>query len=153
MYTVAKFVHIFGVVLLLGNFIVTALWKTRADRTGTPTAIAFAQRAVVQADRAFTVPGILLILVGGYAMALRRPFPLHGLPWLDWGQGLFYAAVLIWLGLMVPSQRRLVELTAGGHAPDLGGSEFRRVSRRWAMGGGIATLLLVVVLYLMVTKP
>lgn len=150
MYTVAKFVHILGVVLLLGNFIVAALWKARADRSGDPSAMAFARRTLVQADWAFTVPGIVLVLVGGYAMVIRRPFPLHGLPWLDWGQGLFYLAVLIWLGVLVPAQRRMAALAAGSRPI---GEEDRQASRRWAMWGGVATLLLVVVLYLMVTKP
>ncbi len=157
MYSVLKFIHIFGVVLFVGNIIVTALWKTRADRSGDLATVAFAQRTVVLADWAFTLPGVLLILVGGYATALRRPFPLHGLPWLEWGQGLFYLAALIWLVVLVPTQRRLVKMSdAALRNRSLSGvldPEFRRLSRRWATWGGLATLLPIIVLFLMVTKP
>ncbi len=152
MYAVMKFIHIFGVVLFVGNIITAALWKTRADRSGDLATIAFAQRTVVTADRAFTLPGIVLVLVGGYAMAFRRPWPLHGLPWLEWGQVLFFVSGLIWLLVLVPTQRRLVALSEAGRRAGRLDPEFTRLSRRWAMWGGIATLLPVVVLFLMVTK-
>jgi uncharacterized membrane protein len=152
MYTVLKFIHIFGVVLFVGNIIVTALWKTRADRSGNLATVVFAQRTVVLADWAFTLPGVLLILIGGYAMAVRRPFPLHGLVWLEWGQGLFYVAALIWLLVLVPTQRRLVDVSAAALRSGVMSPEFRRLSRRWAMWGGIATLLPLIVLFLMVAK-
>jgi len=152
MYTILKFVHVFGVVLFLGNVIVTALWKARADRTGDLATIAFAQRLVAATDRAFTVPGAVLIAGTGYAMAIRRPFPLHGLPWLEYGQGLFWLTVLIYLVVLIPVQRRLIAVADAARRSGTLDPEFRRLSKRWAAWGGIATLLPLVVLYLMVTK-
>jgi len=107
-YTTLKFLHIFGAVLFVGNIITAALWKIRADRTADLATIAFAQRTVALADWVFTLPGILLVVIGGYGMAARRPWPLHGLPWLEWGQGLFWLAALIWFVVLVPTQRRLI---------------------------------------------
>ena len=153
MYSVLKFIHILGVVLFVGNIIVTALWKTRADQSGNLATVAFAQRTVALADWVFTLPGVLFILIGGYAMAVRRPFPLHGLPWLEWGQGLFFVSALIWLVVLVPTQRRLVAVSAAALRSGVMGAEFGPLSRRWAMWGGIATLLPIIVLFLMVTKP
>ncbi|HLN13518.1 MAG TPA: DUF2269 family protein, partial [bacterium] len=46
MYDVVKFFHILGAVLFVGNIIVTAMWKARADRTGDLATIAFANRLV-----------------------------------------------------------------------------------------------------------
>ena len=34
-YEIAKFVHLTGVVMLMGNITVTAIWKYFADRTDT----------------------------------------------------------------------------------------------------------------------
>jgi len=153
MYILAKFLHVFGVVLFVGNIIVTALWKMRADRSGDLATVAFAQRTVAAADRVFTVPGIVLVLVGGYAMALRRPWPLHGLPWLEWGQLLFFLSVLIWIVVLVPTQRRLIQISEAGRQSGRMDPGFARLSRRWAMWGGVATLLPVIVLYLMIVKP
>ena len=53
-YSAFKVVHLFGVVLFLGNIIVTALWKVMADRTGDPRVIAYAQRLVILTDFIFT---------------------------------------------------------------------------------------------------
>jgi uncharacterized membrane protein len=153
MYTWLKFLHIFGVVLFLGNIVTAALWKARADRSGDLGAVAFAQRGVAMADWVFTLPGVVLVLIGGYGMAAKRPWPLHGLPWLEWGQAFFWAAVVIWLLVLVPTQRRLIEVSEGAKAAGTLPPEFRRLSRRWAMWGGIATLLPLVVLFLMVAKP
>lgn len=152
MYTVVKFIHIFGVVLFVGNIIVTALWKTRADRSGDLATVAFAQRTVVLADWAFTLPGAILVAIGGYAMAFTRPWPLHGLPWLEWGQGLFWVSLLIWVFILRPTQGRLVAVSEAARRSGKLPPEFARLSKRWAMWGGIATLLPVIVLFLMVTK-
>ena len=60
-YNALKVVHLTGVVLFLGNIIVTAVWKILADRTGEPRVIAYAQRLV-------TAGGAALIVVGAYGM-------------------------------------------------------------------------------------
>ena len=67
MYLAFKFVHLLGVVLFLGNIILTAVWKTLADQTREPRTIAYAQRLVTVTDWAFTLGGIVLILIGCYA--------------------------------------------------------------------------------------
>jgi uncharacterized membrane protein len=45
-YLAFKVVHILGVVLFLGNIIVTGVWKVLADNTGDPRTIAYAQKLV-----------------------------------------------------------------------------------------------------------
>ena len=44
-YNAFKVVHLFGVVIFLGNIIVIALWKVMADRTDNPRIIAYARSA------------------------------------------------------------------------------------------------------------
>jgi len=46
---------VLGIVLFLGNLIVTAVWKVLADRTRQVDVIAYAQRLVAITDIAFTV--------------------------------------------------------------------------------------------------
>jgi uncharacterized membrane protein len=69
-YEAFKVVHLFGVVIFLGNIIVTAVWKVMADHTGDSRIIAYAQRLVTLTDWIFTAGGVVLILVGAYGMAL-----------------------------------------------------------------------------------
>jgi uncharacterized membrane protein len=49
-YLAFKVVHLLGVVLFLGNIIVTGVWKTLADWTREPLTIAYAQRLVTITD-------------------------------------------------------------------------------------------------------
>ncbi len=75
--------HLFGVVLLVGNVIVTLVWKLGADRTGEPSVIAFGQRLVTLTDWWFTLGGVVLILIGGFGAAwvtTHRP-SLRIQPW------------------------------------------------------------------------
>jgi uncharacterized membrane protein len=57
-----KIVHLFGVILFLGNIVVTGVWKVLADRTGESRVIAYAQRLVTLTDWIFTAGGVALIL-------------------------------------------------------------------------------------------
>jgi len=45
-----KFAHILGIVLLLENITITAVWKVVADRTSDAVIIAFGQRMVTATD-------------------------------------------------------------------------------------------------------
>jgi uncharacterized membrane protein len=62
-----KVIHIFGVVLFLGNIIVTGWWKNMADLTKNPQIIAYAQRQVTLTDFIFTGGGVAILLVAGMA--------------------------------------------------------------------------------------
>jgi uncharacterized membrane protein len=59
-YNAFKVMHLLGVVMFLGNIIVTALWKAMADQTNEPHVIAFAQRLVTLTDCIFTGGGVVL---------------------------------------------------------------------------------------------
>src|SRR5215472_2471090 len=102
-YNAFKVVHVFGVVIFLGNIIVTALWKVMADRSGDPRIIAYAQRLATLTDWVFTAGGVVLILVGAYGMAAVSGLDLHGTTWLIWGQALFVASGVIWLVILIPT--------------------------------------------------
>jgi uncharacterized membrane protein len=152
MFVAWETVHIFGVILFMGNLIVTAFWRTRADRAGNLAAVALVQRIAAQGWM-LNVVGIALIVIGGYGMAIAGHVPLHGLAWLDASQGCFYVAVIIWLLVLIRAQRRLVVLSDAGLRAGSLDPGFHRIARRWAMWNGIATLLLLAALVLMVTKP
>jgi len=62
-------VHVVGVVLFIGNIVVTAVWKLLADRTRTPAVVAYAQRLVTVTDVAFTATGAALIAISGPILA------------------------------------------------------------------------------------
>ena len=57
-YLLVKFLHVLGVIIFLGNIIVTAFWKVLADRTKNCTIISYSQRLVTYTDIVFTLTGM-----------------------------------------------------------------------------------------------
>jgi uncharacterized membrane protein len=152
-YNAFKVVHLFGVVIFLGNIIVTALWKVMADRTDNPRIIAYAQRLVTLTDWIFTAGGVAFLVVGAYGMALVADLDLRGTTWLVWGQLLLAISGLIWVLILIPTQiaqaRQARVFDSGGLIPDT----YWRYNRRWVIWGVIATIVPLANLYFMVFKP
>ena len=150
-YEIAKFIHITGVVMLMGNITVTAIWKYFADRTQRPEVLAFAQKLVTYTDWSMTVWGVALLMGGGYFMVFFANWPLTQ-HWLLWSQALFVAAGLIWLLVLVPIQIKQARLAAIFSDDDVG-DEYRQLSHRWLIWGLISTVPLLAATWLMIAKP
>jgi uncharacterized membrane protein len=144
--------HILGVVIFLGNIIVTGLWKTLADRTRNPAVIAYAQRLVTITDIAFTATGAALIVTAGSVLA-NDVGGVTGPSWLTWGVSLFVASGVLWVAVLIPIQvaqaRQARRFGADGVIPD----GYWRLARLWYVFGTVATLLPLGTLYFMVFKP
>ncbi|WP_164155392.1 DUF2269 family protein [Sandarakinorhabdus rubra] len=151
-YLVWKFVHLTGVVMLLGNITVTAIWKFFADRDGRPQVLGFAQKLITYTDWSMTVWGVVLTMAGGYGLALAGQYDLtHG--WLLWSQLCFVAAGLIWMGLIVPIQIRSARLAHGFAAGTPVPEEYKLLSRKWIFWGLVSTVPLLAALWLMIARP
>jgi uncharacterized membrane protein len=144
--------HVLGVVVFLGNLIVTAVWKTLADYTRNPPVIAYAQRLVTLTDLVFTATGAALITVSGFVLAsdwggITKP------TWLTVGFSLFAASAAIWLAILVPTQLQQARMSRafaqGGAIPE----RYWRLALRWYVFGGIATALPLANIFIMALKP
>lgn len=149
-YGLIKTLHLFGVILFLGNIIVTAFWKTLADRTGDVAIMRFAVRATNWADVVFTFGGSMLLAAAGFAML---PTAATQLPWLLWAYGLFGVTALLWLVLLIPLQRAQARLLAALPREAVVPPRYRRLALAWAVAGSVATLLPLWIVYLMTAKP
>lgn len=152
LYQALVYAHILGVILLAGNITITAFWKVLADMTKDVKLIAFANRAVIIADWIFTLPGIVLTLVGGVGISIMGEWPLFEVSWLSWSVFWFVVAGILWMVFLVPlqiRQNRAAKLFAQtGVIPD----SYWRDARLWITIGLIATVPLLIILYLMVVK-
>jgi uncharacterized membrane protein len=153
LYEVLKFLHITGVVMLLGNVTATAIWKFFADRSGNPVVIAFAQRLVTLTDISLTLWGIILMVVGGYgALLVAKVSPFEG-AWLVYSQACFVVSGVIWLGVLVPlqiRQARAARTFADGSAVP---ASYLRDCRLWTIWGLISFAPLIAATWLMTAKP
>lgn len=152
MYSFLKFVHLVGVVTLIGNVTITAVWKIFADKTRNVFTVKFAQKLVIDADWAFTVPGIVLIMVGGYGMTSVANIALTTTRWLFWGQICFALSGAMWLCILVPLQTIQYRLCKTFEATELP-QRYWQLGQLWLIWGVLATLPLLVAMYLMVAKP
>jgi len=147
-----KSLHLLGVVLFLGNIVVTAIWKVAADRTRRPVVIAYAQRLVTITDLALTLPGAVLILLSGHLMAGGHS-GIFSASWLTTGWLLFIVSGLLWLCALVPIQVMQSRLARGFRDQDSVPPRYWRLATAWSVVGSIATILPLANLYFMVFKP
>jgi uncharacterized membrane protein len=152
-FSLFKFAHIVGIVLLLGNITVTAVWKVFADRTSNAAIVAFGQRMVTGTDFGLTLPGIVLTIIGGYGAMYEARYDFPGPPWLMWSQICFVAAGVIWLGVLIPIQARQARLARQFASATQVPVEYRALARRWLAWGLVATVPLIAALYCMIDKP
>jgi uncharacterized membrane protein len=145
-------VHLLGVVIFLGNIVVTAVWKLLADRTRSPEVVAYAQRLVTITDIAFTATGAALIAVSGPILS-EDLGGVRGPAWITWGLGLFAASGVIWVTALIPIQILQARLARRFRTADTIPDRYWRLARLWAVVGAVATLLPLANLYLMVFKP
>ncbi len=148
-----KALHLLGVMLFMGNIIVTGWWKFMADRTRNPQVIAFAQHQVTLTDYVFTAGGATILFAAGWGNAALHGMDVMQINWLSWGLWLFSASGVIWVAVLIPTQirqeRMAAKFSVSGGIPQ----EYWRLCRRWNIWGSIATLLPLMNLYWMVLKP
>jgi len=151
-YDVLRFLHLLGVVLLVGNVTVSAIWKLYADATRDPVIIAFGQRLVTITDWFFTFWGVALLIVGGYGAAWVAGMDVLRDDWLVWSEVMFVVAGIIWLGVLVPIQvkqaRMAREFSRGAEIPPA----YFRLGRLWITWGLIATAPLTAAMWIMLRR-
>jgi len=145
--------HILGAVVFVGNIITAAFWKARADRSGDLHAIAFTARSLVQADLSFTTPGIIVLLATGTAMVGITDWTRFQETWLSISFVLLIITAIIWFVGLLPLQKRMRRISQDSVTAGVLDPEYTRAGKQWAMFGGIATLLPIIILFLMVLKP
>lgn len=152
-YLLLKSLHILGIILLMGNIIVTAWWKFMADKTKDPSVIAFAQRQVTLTDFVFTAPGAFLAIMAGDSMAYTFMSNTWDIQWLTWGRCLFIASGIIWIVVLIPTQIKQARMTRGFAISKTIPDEYWKLSKRWNIFGALAVLLPLMNIYWMVFKP
>ncbi|MFW5449959.1 MAG: DUF2269 family protein [Methylophagaceae bacterium] len=147
-----RLLHILGVVLFLGNIIVTGIWMFLATRTKNQQIIHFSAKATHWMDVFFTGPGAILILANGLWMSTNwgpPPFGFLNIGWLLISLALFVLSGVIWFYLIY-LQECLIQATLDD---DRYLSEFKPLIIRWYLWGSMAIILPLVSMSLMVLKP
>ena len=147
-----KLLHVLAVVLFLGNITTGVFWKANADRTRNPAVIANMLEGIIRADRLFTMPPILFILIGGFGAAIAGNFPILGTGWIFWSIVLFTVSGIAFMAQVGPLQRKMLALVRKS-GDSLDWATYRSLSVRWEIWGAVALLAPTVAAVLMVMKP
>lgn len=147
-----KTIHIFGVVLFLGNIIVTGWWKNMADLTKNAEIIAFAQRQVTLTDFIFTAGGVLILFSAGSLNMAWHALSFSS-RWLSYGYMFFIASGLIWLLILIPVQIKQANMAKRFAKDGVIPATYWKLCKIWNFFGLLATLLPLMNLYWMVFKP
>ena len=151
MYQILKSVHVFAVIIFLGNIITGLFWKAHADRTGDRRIIAHTMNGIIRSDRWFTIPGVVIITVAGFLAAIQAGLPLFRTGWIFWSIVAFALSGVAFAWKVAPLQKQLQRMTAGDG--DLDWRAYRSKSIEWELWGAFATLMPVVAVILMILKP
>ncbi len=153
MYLIFKLIHVLAVIAFLGNITVGIFWKRYADRTRNPQVIAHTIAGIIQADHIFTIPAIIVLLIGGFGAAGVAHINPLTTGWVLWGLGLFIIAGICF-GPITRTQRALRDLAqAGAQSGSMDWTRYEQLSNRWSVFGTIATVAPILAVVVMVLKP
>jgi len=154
MYIALKVLHVAAVVIFLGNLVTGILWKMHGDQTEDPVIIRHTVAGLIRADRWFTIPGVVLILIGGFGAAMVGGLPLIRTKWILIGIILFTLSGAAYMGRVVPLQRRMLQVARSGvETGQLDWEKYRALTRSWNVWGTIALLTPVLAMTAMIAKP
>ena len=154
MYLWLKLLHIAAVVVFLGNVYTGLFWKAIADRTRDPRIMAHTLDGIIRSDRWFTLPGVLIIVIGGIAAGVAGNLHILRVGWIVWSIVLFTLSGLVFGVRLVPLQRQLRELARQADTDrGLDWGRYDRLSLAWELWGAFALAAPVVAMGLMVLKP
>jgi uncharacterized membrane protein len=154
LHSILVFIHVSAAVVGLGSTFAFALGFPLAVRLGDPRYMPFVHHFSLEVGRKFANPALLVILITGIWQALDADISL-GEPWISAA-----FVIVIVLGALngayfIPTDRKLAKLAedeiASG-ATKLSESYRRQASREGGIGA-LTGLLVVVAIFLMVTKP
>lgn len=154
MYLTIKLFHVLAVIAFLGNIATGLFWHAHAARTRDPKLLAHTMEGIIRSDRFFTMPGVIGIIITGFAAAIYGGLPILRTGWIAWALALFAVSGVVFMIRVAPLQRQLLAFAAAGE--QLGSfnySQYRVLAIRWEVWGAVALLTPVAGLVLMVLKP
>jgi uncharacterized membrane protein len=146
-----KTVHLLAASVFFGVSLANGLLKTAADRNGDWLRRDWAMQQILLNNRLFILPAALLLPATGLVQALMGEHSLTQ-GWLP-PAILLYAVLVAILAWSFRAESALARLAHSAAADDAQAqAEYISLSRRWSVAGLIATVTMVAVFLLMVTR-
>jgi uncharacterized membrane protein len=151
-YLLVKTLHIISATIVFGTGIGIASFMFFGHHSGLAQVRAFAARTTVKADFLFTLPSVIIQPVSGAWLVWRGGF-LWNDYWLVLTYGLYLLAGACWVPVVIIQMRMKAMLAAQQRDEAFNEAAYNQLFRVWFVLGWPAFGGLVVIFWLMVTKP
>ena len=147
LYPYIKFLHVLLAIVAVGFNASYGIWLARAARE--PAHLGHVLRGIKLLDDRFANPAYVLLLLTGLANVFIAGIPLTT-PWILGALVLWALLLALGAGLYTPTLRRqIAALDASG--PE--SAAYRSLAARGQTTGILLAVIVVVIVFLMVTKP
>ena len=150
-YLILVLIHVIAVILFLGNITIAPFWKANADKKKDRLLVLNAWEGIIKADKLFTMPGVVLLLIFGIGGALHGGFNLISTGWIFWSIILYVISGAVFMARIVPIQKRIVALAAD--EANFNWDDYHKLTKKWDAWSSIATIAPWIAVILMVIKP
>ena len=151
-YALLKLIHVFAVIIFLGNIITGLFWMRIADKTNNLSIISFTIKGIITSDKLFTIPGVIIITIGGLSAAIHGGIPLLKTGWILWSLVLFSFSGLIFSWKLAPLQNKIYQLIKNTNADNFNKVLYNSYLKQWEKWGLFALLTPLCALVMMVLK-
>ena len=153
-YAFFKLIPILAVVVFLGNVFTGLFWMYQANKTRRLAIIHHTMKSIILSDRYFTVPGVIVIVAGGFAAAIQSSMPLLRTGWIFWSIVLFSTSGIVFAWMLAPLQKKIKLLTAvkTEDEPGFDWAAYHKLYKAWDYWGLVAILTPLLALVMMVLK-
>ena len=151
-YALLKLIHIIAVIIFLGNIITGLFWMRIANKTNNLSIISFTMKGIITSDKWFTIPGVIVITLGGFSAAIEGGLPLLRTGWIFWSIVLFSLSGIIFTTKLAPLQKKIFQLTENTETVKSNHDLYQASLKQWEMWGLMALLTPLTALVMMVLK-
>lgn len=148
LYLLLKFVHVAFAIVAVGSNVTYGVWLARARAQ--PEHLPHVLKGVKFIDDRLANPSYGVVLITGLTLAFIGQIPFRTL-WVAGGIGLFVLLIVLAVAFYGPTLRgQIAALEKGGGADS---TEYRRLDRRGTVVGMTLAVVVLLIVFLMVTKP
>ena len=149
-YMLYKLLHLIAVMMFLGNIILGLFWMHIAVKTKDIKIIHHTIYGIIKADKLFTIPGVVIITIGGVMAAMAGNFPILKTGWIVWSIIMFIISGMAFIGKVGPLQKKMLELTMSQEK--FTWAEFYKLFKAWDVWGIIALITPLIAFVMMILK-
>jgi uncharacterized membrane protein len=148
-YLIFKLIHIFAVIIFIGNIVIGIFWKNHGDKSNDPKIIASTIQGIIKADKIFTMPSTALIVIAGFGTAGIGFYPVFETGWIILGLILVIISGAAFMIKVGPAQKKLLQISS---TEPFDKEIYDTVSKEWHLWGTVAVAAPVIAVIMMVLK-